>query len=57
MGVSSLGFRHIARETGKAIQEVTEQRLTDISETLAPLKPTDDFIVQSLSKLAFTMSD
>ncbi|KAH3725877.1 hypothetical protein DPMN_051730 [Dreissena polymorpha] len=55
--VSSLGLTHVARETGKAIQEVTEQRLSEIATTFNQIKPTEDFITQSLSKLAFTMSD
>ncbi|KAH3830748.1 hypothetical protein DPMN_103999 [Dreissena polymorpha] len=41
----------------KSHKEVPEHSLTDISEAWAEMKPTEDFIPQSLKKPTFTMSD
>ncbi|XP_045173195.2 uncharacterized protein LOC123534827 [Mercenaria mercenaria] len=49
----SLGFTRVARETADTIQKVTEQHLNELCAT----KQNPDYLVETIQKLAFTMSD
>ncbi|XP_052282199.1 uncharacterized protein LOC127879423 [Dreissena polymorpha] len=53
--IASLGFTRIANETAQTIQNVTKEQLSELGSLNG--NSSEDFIVSSLAKLAFTMSD
>ncbi|XP_045159232.2 uncharacterized protein LOC123524811 [Mercenaria mercenaria] len=65
--VISLGFTQVSRETASAITDVTKSHLKELSKAheavsssqsnLEDINISEEFIVNSLEKLAFTMSD
>ncbi|KAL3848471.1 hypothetical protein ACJMK2_019325 [Sinanodonta woodiana] len=58
--IASLGFTHVSRETAKIITDVTKNHLIEIADIRSNSfrkHHNEDFIVNSLAKLAFKMSD
>ncbi|XP_045198613.2 uncharacterized protein LOC123552927 [Mercenaria mercenaria] len=60
-GIMSLGFNRVAHETAVAINEVTKSHLHELADLHSSVDhdgtSAESYIVNSLEKLAFTMSD
>jgi hypothetical protein len=62
----SLGFNTVAHETARSITQVTKSHLSELADLNVSLKDDSDnmkeekiqeYIIESLEKLAYTMSD